>query len=71
MIDSRSGEEKYNVIPCRLLRIMNSHGSWPVETLYTSLTSVNEIISVDLQDRDVEIDCALTYAGRQREKKSR
>src|SRR5258708_801854 len=52
-IVSRIGDEKYKVTPCRLLRIMNSYGSCP-EMLYMSLTSLNEIISVDLHANEGE-----------------
>jgi hypothetical protein len=42
--------------------MINSCASCPIdETLYTSLTSVKGMISVDLQERPGEIDCARTY----------
>ena len=49
MIESRIGEEKYSVIPWRIFRMMNSSGSCPVDTLYTSLMSANDTISVSLR----------------------
>ena len=48
MIASRIGEEKYNVIPWRIFRMINSSGSCPVDTLYTSLISAKDTISVSL-----------------------
>ena len=42
--------------------MINSCGSRPVETLYASLTSAKEIISVDLHEREGEITAARIYA---------
>lgn len=55
---SRCGEEKYDITPCLLSLIINSCGSRPVETLYASLTSANDIISVDLHERQGEMTTA-------------
>jgi hypothetical protein len=61
IIVSWKGDEKYIATPCRLLRIMNSYGTCPVETLYTSLTSFKGMISVGLQNSVGEIDHVLIY----------
>jgi hypothetical protein len=53
-IVSRIGDKTYKMTPCRLLRMINLYGSCPVETLYMSLTSLNEIISVDLHANEGE-----------------
>lgn len=57
---SRSVDEKYNVPPFRLRRMMNSLESRPVETLYISSISDIGTISVHLHEKLGKMFCGFS-----------